>query len=325
MSVASVAQLLQEQGGGSGYSSEYGIDGNYTDIVIGPSGTRVILECNTPNELLIENETTATIEWLDLNLPPDTDIGNYSTETETNDYIEANYTNNTDLNTNFVSNATIANYSTTIQTTNYLNANYTNSVDLANDYVANGGLTDYSTKTETNDYIDANYTNNTDLNTNIVSNATIANYSTTTETTNYLDANYTNSVDLANNYVANGGLTDYYTITDYNNTFLGLNNYLLSTNIFSYTFTANTQGLLNPNENSVFYDIPLTNWIGSANSSYVAYFQSCGQTPDKFFFTLTCRFDKVQGSNTLVLLYYKNITTAVIGSETCTISILAMN
>ena len=276
MSVASVAQLLENQSGGGG---------NFTDVVIGPLGSQVLLECDVEDQLLINNDTIATIDWINLNFPLNTASGNYSTKTETNDYIDANYTNNTDLNTNFVSNATIANYSTTTETTNYLDTNYTNNTDLANDYVAVGGLTDYSDKTDTNQYITDNYTNNTDLNTNIVSNATIANY---------------------------------YTILESDNTFLGLNNYLLSTNIFSSLYNNITESLT-PNGALEFINVELTNWIGNANSSYIARFQN--NVP----FTLNCHFSKTENSNTYVNLYYYNVSENTVAQAPCTISILALN
>jgi hypothetical protein len=286
MSVASVSQLLQEQGGGGGGG------GDFTDVVIGPLGSQVILECDVEDQLLINDNTTATIEWIVLNFPPDTESGNYSTETETNQYLTDYYTNNTDLNTDFVSNATIANYSTTTETTDYLEANYTNSVDLANDYVADGGLTDYST---------------------------------TTETTDYITANYTNSTDLANDFVASTSLSNYYTITSSNTTFLGLNNYLLPTNIFSYIYTANTYTPLGPNGIADFLNVELPNFTGTANSAYIAFFQTCGQDPNINYFTLTCHFSKAENSNTYVNLYYQNVTNLTLGSVPCVISILAIN
>jgi hypothetical protein len=286
MSVASVAELLQQQGGGGGGG------GNFTDVVIGPLGSQVILECDVANQLLINDNTTATIEWLSLNFPLDSEIGDYSTITETTDYIEANYTNNTDLTTNFVSNATIANYSTTTETTDYLDTNYTNNTDLTTDYVAVG---------------------------------TLANYSTTTETTDYITANYTNSIDLANDFVASASLTDYYTITLSNTTFLGLNNYLLPTDIFSYIYTDNTIGSLNPNGIGEFLNVELPNFTGTANSVYIAYFQTCGQNPNINYFTLTCHFVNAQNSNTYVNLYYKNVSNLILGSLACAISILILN
>jgi hypothetical protein len=94
MSVASVAQLLQDQGGGGGGGSVF------DTITIGPNvGTEVILSCTTADELLVAGEVVATRPYVSANFIDNTD---YYTTTEFETYLTTNYTDTTDLNAGYV-------------------------------------------------------------------------------------------------------------------------------------------------------------------------------------------------------------------------------
>ena len=143
MSVASVAQLLEDQGGGGGGGSVF------DTITIGPSvGIEVILSCDTADQLLIAGETAATRPYVIDNYIDNTD---YYTTTEFETYLTTNYTDNTALAAGYVSNATLqADYYTTTEFQTYLTTNYTDTTALNAGYVANATLINYYTKTEAN-------------------------------------------------------------------------------------------------------------------------------------------------------------------------------
>jgi len=141
MSVASVAQLLQEQGGGGGGGTNI-----FEQLYIGLDGNpQVVLECTTTDELLVGTETVATVPYVNSNFISNAD---YLTTTAFQTYLTTNYTNTTDLVAGYVANATLTNYLTTTAFQNYLTTNYTNTTDLNAGYVANATLTNYYTKTQ---------------------------------------------------------------------------------------------------------------------------------------------------------------------------------
>jgi hypothetical protein len=329
MSVASVAQILQNQNQGGGDT--------FNNVVVGIS-PNVLLSCTNTDILKIANQQCATVSYLDVNYPQLTEEGNYSTETETTDYITANYTDNIDLNTDIVSNATLATYSTETETTDYITANYTNTTNLNTNIVSNATIANYSTETETTDYITANYTNNTDLNTDIVSNATLANYSTETETTDYITANYTtetdttdyitanytNNTDLNANIVSNATIADYSTSQEQTNNYLPINNYLQSGTIQTTKITIGSVGG-NSQQWQEFPDQTIPNFIGSASSSYVAYLNSSALTNNKNPFVIGCVFSSTSAYNTLVSLEFVNVLPTQVFASPAVITIIAAN
>jgi hypothetical protein len=189
MSVASVAQLLQDQGGGGGGGSVF------DTITIGPNvGTEVILSCTTADELLVAGETVATRPYVSSNYIDNLD---YYTTTEFETYLTTNYTDTTDLQAGYVSNTTLT--------------------------------TDYSTTSEFETYLGANYTDNTALQAGYIPNTTLTtDYSTTSEFETYLTTNYTTTTALNAGYVANATLDSYYTKTEADNAYQPIGNYILS-------------------------------------------------------------------------------------------------
>jgi len=296
MSVASVAQILQNQNQGGGDT--------FNNVIVGLS-PNVVLSCTNTDILKIANQQCATVSYLDLNYPQLSEEGNYSTETETTDYITANYTNNTDLNTNIVSNATIANYSTETETTDYITANYTNNTDLNTNIVSNATIANYSTETETTDYITANYT-------------------TETGTTNYITTNYTNNTDLNTNIVSNTTIANYSTLQEQTNNYLPINNYLQSGIIRQTQITIGSVGG-NSQQWLEYPDQIIPNFIGSASSSYIAYLNNSSLTNNKNPFVIGCVFNSTSANNTLVSLEFVNVLPNQIFASPAVITIIAAN
>ena len=239
MSVASVAQLLENQGGGGGG------DGSVFDtITIGPNvSTEVILSCDTADQLLIAGEIAAT-----------------------RPYVSANYIDNTD-------------YYTTTEFETYLTTNYTDTTALEAGYVSNTTLTtDYSTTTEFETYLTTNYTDNTALAAGYVSNATLqADYFSTIEFQTYLTTNYTDTIALNAGYVANATLINYYTKTEANNAFQPIGDYILSSTFGRFNGLVDISPL--GVDESETIPITITGFVGSGNTAYLCGISSNFTTP----------------------------------------------
>jgi hypothetical protein len=331
MSVASVAQLLQEQGGGGGGGTNI-----FEQLYIGLDGNpQVVLECTTTDELLVGTETVATVPYVNSNFISNAD---YLTTTAFQTYLTTNYTNTTDLVAGYVANATLTDYSTTTEFQNYLTTNYTNTTDLVAGYVANATLTNYLTTTAFQNYLTTNYTNTTDLVAGYVANATltdyltttafqsylITNYLTTTAFQNYLTTNYTNTTDLNAGYVANATLTNYYTKTQSDATFQPNGNYIL-TSTFG-RFNGNVVVVPALTQGAVFelINVPINNFVDNDGSaSYI-----CGISSTRYNgipFNTSAIWASTDGTNTLINVSFTNAgTTTSVENEPLNLSVIAM-
>jgi len=331
MSVASVAQLIADQGGGGGGGTNI-----FEQLYIGLDGNpQVILECNTTDELLVGTETVATVPYVNNNFISNAD---YLTTTEFENYLTTNYTNTTDLEAGYVANATLTDYSTTAEFQNYLTTNYTNTTDLEAGYVNNATLTNYLTTTAFQNYLTTNYTNTTDLVAGYVANTTLTNYLTTTEfqnylTTNYLTTtgfqsylttNYTNTTDLNAGYVNNTTLTNYYTTAQSDAAFQPIGSYIL-TSTFG-RFNGNVVVVPALVQGAVFelVNVQINNFVDSnGTASYI-----CGISSTRYNgipFNTSAIWASTDGTNTFINVSFTNAGTSTsVENEPLNLSVIAM-
>ena len=136
MSVASVAQLLANQGGGGGGNT-------FNDINIDNGTDAVNLSCPTDGNLALDGAFVATRQWADATFETLANMANYSTTAVANGlYVAqatlANYSTTAQANALYVAQATLANYSTTAQANGLYPSNSRFSAFLPNIQIPTG-------------------------------------------------------------------------------------------------------------------------------------------------------------------------------------------